>query len=163
MTIFQEYPSQPVPLPAPDENLYGYNLVRRLAGNRMGTVLQLCTECGPHLFSHVVKYQSALCSVITSSGARSFSTTATKIWNSLLPVLRMCTSRDNSVVISRLAISSRSSKPLNSLFFAHHIQHCWLVCTFINYVYLLINIIKSYTRVHNKWKKMKKKHSLHSG
>ena len=54
--------------------------------------------------------------VCTSFAARSFSIAAPTFWNSLPPALRMCTSPDIFVAISRLTISRGPFNLLNAFF-----------------------------------------------
>ena len=58
--------------------------------------------------------------VRTSFGARSFSVAAPKIWNSLPPSLRTCTSPDT---FRRHPFPNRPPKPFNPFLLAPHIRH----------------------------------------
>ena len=81
--------------------------------------------------------------VRTSFGSRSFSVTASKIWNSLPLSLRTCTSPDTfrrhlkTHYCMPAGLPLRLTPPL-----APQIRLCWPLCAFINYIYLLTYLLK---------------------
>jgi len=78
-----------------------------------------------------------------SFGSRSISVAAPKIWNSPLYLSVPVPVLTPSVVISRPTTASRPSTPLYPSPLAPQIRLCWPLCTFINYIYLLIYLISS--------------------
>jgi len=79
--------------------------------------------------------------VATSFGSRSFSVAAPKIWNSLPPALRMCTSHDTFRHQLKTHYSSWPSNPLSASSLAPQIRFGWPLCAFTNYIYLLTYLL----------------------